>query len=98
MVKHATLDGIKRERGSSPEAREAYAAAKFAFELGERVRNLREERGWSQKELAKRTGMSQPAVARFEAGGTTPTLAVLDRMARAFDMRLRIDITPDSVA
>lgn len=98
MAKHATLDSIKRERGSSPEARAAYAAAKYAFELGERVRELREERGWSQKELASRTGMTQPSVARFEAGGTTPTLAVLDRMARAFEMHLRIEFTPDSVA
>lgn len=98
MAKHATLESIKRQRGSSPESSAAYAAAKYAFELGERVRELREERGWSQKELASRTGMSQPAVARFEAGGTTPTLAVLDRMARAFEMNLRIEITPDSVA
>ena len=98
MVKHATLESVKRERGSSPEAREAYAAAKYAFELGARVRELREERGWSQQELAKRTGMSQPSIARFEAGGTTPTLGVLDRMASAFKMHLRIEITPDSVA
>jgi hypothetical protein len=41
MAKHATLESIKRERGSSPEARAAYAAAKYAFELGERVRELR---------------------------------------------------------
>lgn len=39
----------------------AYAAPKLAFELGEQVRGMREERGWSQRELAKLTGMTQPA-------------------------------------
>jgi HTH-type transcriptional regulator/antitoxin HipB len=98
MVRHKSWEEVKRERGLTPEATAEYAAAKYAYELGIRVRELREQRQWSQKDLAKRAGMSQPAVARFEAGGTMPTLAILDRMARAFDMRLRIDITPDSAA
>ncbi|MGV9771107.1 helix-turn-helix domain-containing protein [Streptosporangium sp. NPDC003464] len=29
--------------------------------------------------MAERTGLKQPAVARFEAGGTTPTIPMLDR-------------------
>jgi Predicted transcriptional regulator with C-terminal CBS domains len=93
-----TWEDVKRQRGLSSQASAEYAAAEYAFHLGLRVRQLRKERKWSQKELAERTGMSQPSVARFEAGGTTPTLAVLDRMARAFDMKLFIDITPHSVA
>lgn len=97
-MKHKSWNDVKRERGISAQAGAEYAAAKYAFELGTRVRELREERGWSQKDMAARTGMSQPAIARFEAGGTTPTLAVLDRMARALNMRLRVEITPDSVA
>jgi Helix-turn-helix len=32
--------------------------------------------GWSQTQLAKASGMTQSAVARFEAGGTVPTLLV----------------------
>lgn len=95
---HTAWQDVKARRPLSVEGSAEYAAARHAFELGEKVRQLREERQWSQKELAKRTGMSQPAIARFEAGGTTPTLTVLDRMARAFDMRLTIDITPDSAA
>jgi transcriptional regulator with XRE-family HTH domain len=39
--------------------------------------------------------MTQPAVARFEAGGTIPTLPVLQRLARALDANLvvRVDAT-----
>lgn len=95
---HISWQDVKSRRLLGAEGTAEHAAAKYAFELGERVRELRKEREWSQKELAKRTGMSQPSIARFEAGGTTPTLSVLDRIARAFGMNLRIDITPDSVA
>ncbi|WP_239148198.1 helix-turn-helix domain-containing protein [Paractinoplanes tereljensis] len=62
----------------------------LAFELGRSVRELRERRGWSQTQLAKASGMTQSTVARFEAGGTVPTLSVLERLATALDVRLRV--------
>ena len=62
-------------------------------QLAETVRLRREELGWSQRQLAE---MSQPGVARFEAGGTTPTLPLLERLAEALGstgtrVRLRVD-------
>jgi len=93
-----TWTEFKEQRRLSPDASEEYAAARYAFEIGQRVRELRKSCGWSQKELANRAEMSQPAIARFEAGGTTPTITVLDRLARAFGMTLTIDITPNSAA
>src|SRR5882757_10022087 len=76
----------------SPAARESYATAKLAFELGAKVREQREARGWTQTELAKRARMTQPAVARFEVGGTIPTFAVLLRLSNALDLRLNVSI------
>jgi hypothetical protein len=38
--------------------------------------------------------MMRPAVARFEAGGTVPTLPVLDRLAAALDADLVVRMTP----
>lgn len=77
-----------------PGAEQAYHTAKLAFELGRAVRALREQRGWSQTALAKTAGMTQSAVARFEAGGTIPSLPVLDRLARALDADLTVTVTP----
>src|SRR5205085_2561256 len=37
---------------------------------------------------------AQPAVARFEAGGTIPTLPVLQRLARALHADLTVTVTP----
>ena len=48
---------------------QAYAEARLAADLGERIRAARETAGLSQRELATRMGTSQAAVARLEAGG-----------------------------
>lgn len=91
-------DDMKAARAGDSAVAAAYAAAKLAFELGEQVRGLREEHCWSQCDLAKLTGMTQPAIARFEAGGTTPTLPILERIANAFDSTLSVQFMPKAVA
>ncbi len=91
-------DDLKAARAGDSAVEAACAAAKLAFELGEQVRGMREERGWSQCELAKLTGMTQPAIARFEAGGTTPTLPILERIAHTFDTTLSVELKPKAVA
>ena len=83
---------------AEPGAVEAYGAARLAFELGAAVRELRERRGWSQTQLAKAATMTQSAVARFEAGGTVPTLPVLERLATALDVRLSVSFEPRNSA
>jgi ribosome-binding protein aMBF1 (putative translation factor) len=85
---------LRDRRMVEPGAEEAYGSARLAFELGVAVRELRLTRGWSQAELASAAGMTQPAVARFEAGGTVPTLSVLGRIARALDADLTVRVAP----
>jgi len=85
---------IKDRRMADEGAQEAYGAARLAYELGRTVRQLREQRDWSQTALANSAGMTQSAVARFEAGGTIPSLPVLDRLARALDADLVVHLTP----
>jgi transcriptional regulator with XRE-family HTH domain len=75
-----------------PGAAEACQQARLRFELGEAVRTRREELGWSQRQLAERAAMTQPGVARFEAGGTTPTIPVLQRLADALGLRLTVTL------
>ncbi|HZN20568.1 MAG TPA: helix-turn-helix transcriptional regulator [Micromonosporaceae bacterium] len=83
---------------AEPGAADAYDAARLAFELGRAVRGLREQHGWSQSQLAQASGMTQSAVARFEAGGTVPTLAVLERLAQALDVELKVQFAPRTAA
>ncbi|WP_433424742.1 helix-turn-helix domain-containing protein [Microtetraspora malaysiensis] len=77
-----------------PGAGAAYEAARLRFELGEAVRQRREELGLTQAELAERAGLKQPAVARFEAGGTMPTIPMLERLAEALEVRLNVQFQP----
>lgn len=83
---------LRDRRMSEPGAQEAYETARLAYELGVRVRELRQARGWSQSDLASAAEMTQPAVARLEAGGTVPTLGVLRRVARALGAGLAVEI------
>ncbi|MEV0228134.1 helix-turn-helix transcriptional regulator [Nonomuraea sp. NPDC050786] len=78
MSERRTWADRKSEILSRPGAGVAYEAAKIRFELGETVRLRREQLGLTQAELAERTGLKQPAVARFEAGGTMPTIPMME--------------------
>ena len=94
MPERESWTGMRERRLAEPGAVEAYEAARLAFELGAAVRELRLARNWSQAELASAAGMTQSAVARFEAGGTVPTLPVLGRIARALDADLTVRVAP----
>jgi HTH-type transcriptional regulator/antitoxin HipB len=87
-------NGLRDGVLASPEAQEAYDAARIRFELGHAVRERREALGMTQAQLAHATGMRQPSVARFEAGGTMPTLPLLERLAVALGMRLHVGFEP----
>jgi ribosome-binding protein aMBF1 (putative translation factor) len=85
---------VRDRRMAEPGAKQACDGARLAYELGRAVRQLRATRGWSQTELAKAAAMTQSAVARFEAGGTVPSLRVLERLASALDADLVVQVTP----
>lgn len=84
--------GLRDRRMAESGAEGAYESTRLAFELGAAVRELRTARGWSQAELAAAASMTQSAVARFEAGGTVPTLPVLGRIAQALDADLTVRV------
>jgi transcriptional regulator with XRE-family HTH domain len=54
----------------------------------------RAEHGLSQRVLAQRLGMTQPQLARLEAGEHNPTIDTLARLAETLDVEFAIDIHP----
>jgi len=91
--RRTTLADARAARMHRPEVASVYEQARLRHELAEAVRARREELGWSQRQLAERAGMTQPGIARFEAGGTTPTLPLLERLAAALGLTLTVSLT-----
>jgi transcriptional regulator with XRE-family HTH domain len=60
----------------------------FAATVGECIRRARQERGWTQAELAERAGLSANYVARLERGELGPSLFVAFRLAEALETQV----------
>jgi len=56
---------------------------------GEIIRQAREQRGWSQKDLGDRVGISQPAIKKIEAGDTTKS-KFFPKIAQVLDLDLAL--------
>lgn len=55
-------------------------------------RKCRKDKKITQAELAKRTGISQPNINRFESGNYNPSLEMLVKVALALDMELNFQL------
>jgi len=58
------------------------------LKVGKRVRNLRTDRGWSQEELADRSGVNRSYMSRVELGKSDVSLSVLHKIARTLGISL----------
>jgi HTH-type transcriptional regulator / antitoxin HipB len=92
--RHTSLAEVRSARIDNRDAAAAHEQARLRYELADAIRARREELGLSQRQLAERAGMTQPGVARFEAGGTTPTLPLLERLATALGLTLTVTLAP----
>lgn len=54
--------------------------------FGDRVRELRSQRGWTQERLSEVAGLHRSYVAGLESGARNPTLDVIVRLAQAFEL------------
>jgi transcriptional regulator with XRE-family HTH domain len=56
--------------------------------VGERVRALRRERGWTLESLAQRSGVSRAMISKLERGEKNPTLVVAAKVAEGLGVSL----------
>ena len=57
-------------------------------QLADRIYELRDRRGWSQVELARRSGLSRTTIWNIESGGYSPSMTTLSKIASAFGMNV----------
>jgi transcriptional regulator with XRE-family HTH domain len=58
------------------------------YKLGQRIKNIREEKGITQVELGIEIEMEKSNVSRLESGRISPTFITLYRVAKALDISL----------
>ncbi len=66
--------------------------------LGLKLKELRQARGVTQRELADRLGSQQPAIARLESGRVKPDIVTLERIANALGYSFEVTMVPFDVA
>jgi transcriptional regulator with XRE-family HTH domain len=60
---------------------------KSVREFGSRVRSMREQKHWTQEELADRSGLTSVQISRIERGVREIRLTTLLRLIRAFEAK-----------
>lgn len=64
-------------------------------DFGATLQRLREQRGLSQKELAKRVGVSTGAIGNYEAGLRRPKFETLEALADVFNVPMGVLLGDD---
>jgi DNA-binding XRE family transcriptional regulator len=97
MAGHSTWKTLKAKRLQDEEVQEhpEYTRAVRDLALGDKLREIRIGRNLTQAEVAKKAGITQPALSRIELGGGVPTLEMLDRIGRAMGVRFLISVGDD---
>ncbi|MDQ7903181.1 helix-turn-helix transcriptional regulator [Phytohabitans sp. ZYX-F-186] len=88
---------IEERREKDAEFREIWDSTAFARQVAIIVVRYRTERGLSQRELARLTGLQQPAIARLENGETEPRLQTLAKLTAATGLSFHLDVVRGGV-
>lgn len=91
-----TASGLAAEEARDPAVAAELARTAVANQLALLVIQYRVDHDLTQTALARKLGMSQPAVARLEAGDHQPSVATLMRLARHLGITLRLQLSGDS--
>lgn len=74
-------------------ARKEIKHAEIVRRFGERLRSLRQARSLTQRELANRAEVTVTYISRLEAGGASPGIDLLERLAQALGAGV-VDLLP----
>jgi len=77
--------------------RDGFVSSDVHSNIAAQIVTMREDRGWTQKELADRAGMAQSRISLLENPSYERTgLSVLKRIASAFDVGIAVRFVPFS--
>lgn len=85
-----TIKDFKREIFKRPGVRKAYSEMQPEFQIIRKLALARSKKGFSQRKLAQKIGITQSALARFEAGKINPTLSFIQKITSGLGLELSI--------
>ncbi|MDP2101173.1 MAG: helix-turn-helix transcriptional regulator [Methylotenera sp.] len=56
--------------------------------LGFNIKQIREQKGWSQDKLSEVSGLHRTYISGIERGVRNPTVDIVQQIARAFDVHI----------
>ena len=84
-----TIEDFKKEAFKRSGVRKSYEEIQPEFQIIRALIISRNKKGFSQRKLAKKIGITQSALARFESGeNVNPTLSFLKKIIYGLGMRL----------
>lgn len=81
---------LERKWLQDPEYKKAYDDLEFEFEILKAIIRARARQKLTQRELARKIGVAQSALARFESGRTNPTLSFLKKVTVGLGLKLTV--------
>ncbi|MBL1232440.1 MAG: helix-turn-helix transcriptional regulator [Flavobacteriales bacterium] len=60
---------------------------KYLIKLGDRIANLRKNKGWTQAELAEKLNIQRSSLTRIELGNVNSSINMLRKIAKAFNIK-----------
>ncbi|MCC5905362.1 MAG: helix-turn-helix transcriptional regulator [Balneolaceae bacterium] len=83
---------ISDRKKRDPEFAEGYDEGFRSFKIGVLLKQAREEAGLTQDELAKQLNTKKTAISRIENHAEDIRLSTLEKYARAFGKKLRVEL------
>lgn len=101
MTKQPTSDALEilyqEFYEGQPESLAALEEARINDDVARKIRELREQQGLSQRELAERIGTQASVICRLEdADYDGHSLTMLNRIASVLNQRIKIDFVPSA--
>ena len=83
---------------NNPAIRQEYEALREEFQIAQLIIDMRKAAKLTQQELANRTGIKQPQLARIETGVQMPRLDTLANLAKEAGYNVEIHLIPKSAS
>ena len=82
-TKYITFEQFRKETLKDPEVKREYDALAPEYALIQKMIELRNSQGLTQKQIAKKLGTKQSAISRLERGTLNPTLKTFFKLTNS---------------